>query len=123
MKIQPVTAEQSQVTRRAVSQIAASIIILVFISIPAGIFMIDGYKKETALTDTKNTLLNEFPHMVVSNIITSGLQKNNIIEISLTGTEKPDNAKMKQTINEIMKKHKMISDINIHFFKSEPVGK
>ncbi|PKL18112.1 MAG: hypothetical protein CVV49_07660 [Spirochaetae bacterium HGW-Spirochaetae-5] len=123
MKIQPVTAEQSQVTRRAVSQIVASIIILSVISIPAGIFMIDGYRKEIALTDTKNTLSKEFPDMIVSNIITSGLQKNNIIEISLTGKEIPDNAKMKETINKIMNKHKIISDINVHFFKSEPVGK
>jgi uncharacterized hydrophobic protein (TIGR00271 family) len=123
MKIQPVTADQSQVTRRAVSQIIASIIILSVISIPAGIFMIDGYKKEAALTNTKNTLSEEFPDMIVSDIIRSGLRKNNIIEISLTGTEKPDNEKMKETINEIIKKHKIISDINVHFFKSEPVGK
>jgi uncharacterized hydrophobic protein (TIGR00271 family) len=123
MKIQPVTADQSQVTRRAMSQIVASIIILSVISIPAGIFMINGYKKETALNDTKNTLSKEFPDMIVSDITRSGLQKNNIIEISLTGTEKPDNEKMKQTIDEVMKKHKIISDINIHFFKSEPVGK
>ncbi len=90
---------------------------------PAGIFMIDRYKKETALTDTKNTLLKEFPDIIVSNIITSSLQKNNIIKISLTGTEKPDDAKMKQTINEIMNKHKIISDINVHFFRGESVGK
>jgi uncharacterized hydrophobic protein (TIGR00271 family) len=123
MKVQPVSADQSEVTRRAMSQIIVSVIILALISIPVGLFMIDGYRKETALGEARNIISTEFPEIsIVSSGITGDIT-GNIIELSLTGVEKPDNIKIKELIDGFKEKHPYISDINVLFFLSEYLGR
>jgi uncharacterized hydrophobic protein (TIGR00271 family) len=123
MKVQPASAEQSEVTRRAMSQIVVSVIILALISIPVGLFMIDGYRKETALGEARNIISTEFPEIsIVSSEITGDIT-GNIIELSLTGVEKPDNVKLIEIIDNMKQKHPYISDVRIRFFLSEYLGR
>jgi len=123
MKVQPLSADQSEVTRRAMSQIVFSVIILAVISIPVAFFMVDGYRKETALADARITIEREFPELsiVASNI--TGELTGDVLELSVTGVEKPDNIIMKNLIESLMKRHKSISEIDVRFFMSEPLGR
>lgn len=119
MKVQPISADQSQVTRRAMSQIVVSIIMLALISFPVGLFMIDGYRKETALGDTRKKITEEFPKLT---IVSSGIA-GNVIELSVTGIDKPENSRIKLLIDDLKESHPYISDIDIRFFLSESLGR
>ncbi len=123
MKVQPASADQSEVTRRAMSQIVVSVIILSLISIPVGIFMIDGYRKETALGEARKKIISEYPELsIVSSEITGDIT-GNVIELSVTGVEKPDNVKLIEIIDNMKQKHPYISDVKIRFFLSEYLGR
>lgn len=123
MKVQPASADQSEVTRRAMSQIVVSVIILSLISIPVGLFMVDGYRKETAMGEMRNRITAEFPELsIVSSGITGDIA-GDVLELSVTGVEKPDSIKIKELIDGFKEKHPYISDINVRFFLSEYLGR
>lgn len=123
MKVQPISADQSQVTRRAMSQIVVSVIILAIISIPVAFFMVDGYRKEAAMSDAKNTITGEFPELSVISTGITGEIRGNVLELSVTGVERPDNSRMKILVDDLKKRHSSISDIDVRFFMSEPLGR
>jgi len=123
MKVQPVSADQSEVTRRALSQIVVSVIILAVISIPVAFFMVDGYRKEAAMSDARGIITGEFPELSVLSANISGEIRGNVLELSVTGVEKPDNSRMKILVDDLKKRHSSITDIDVRFFMSEPLGR
>jgi uncharacterized hydrophobic protein (TIGR00271 family) len=123
MKIHPVTAEQDDVTKRAVSQIVVSVVILIVISIPVGIFMAEAYKKERALGDATATIEKEYPDIIIFNASTAEKSKGSEIDITLTGTEKPDEDRMKATVQALLERNPVLKSIDIRFFISEPSGR
>ncbi len=121
MKIQPIDADQVEVNRRAFSQIIISIIILVIISVPLGLFMKDGYLLGEARTDLKTSLEREFPDIHIIESFESRRNDGFILQATVTGAARPDAGIVQNMVDDLKTRNSIVKGVSLKYMKSEPI--
>ena len=121
MKIHPAFADESDVKKRALSQIIISVFILLAISIPIGIFMYNGYQKSETEERARTVIKRDFNEYSIFKMKMEKLHHGYVLKIVLTGESIPDSNGTKTISEKIKKQNSMIKKIKIRFIKSTPL--
>ncbi|HQP48076.1 MAG TPA: TIGR00341 family protein [Spirochaetota bacterium] len=118
MKIHPVLADEGQVKKRALYQIAMSIIILVAISIPVGIYMWDGFKIATSQETVRKVMLQDYPGLSIFQMKTERIRHGHRLILIITGKQQPGQEDIDALKNRIMRENSGIRETLIQFIQS-----
>ena len=118
MKIHPVLADEGQVKKRALYQIAMSIIILVAISIPVGIYMWDGFKIATSQETVRKVMLQDYPGLSIFQMKTERIRHGHRLILIITGKQQPSQEDIDALKNRIMRENSGIRETLIQFIQS-----
>lgn len=118
MKIHPVLADEGQIKKRALYQIAMSIIILVAISIPVGIYMWDGFKIATSQETVRKVMLQDYPGLSIFQMKTERIRHGHRLILIITGKQQPGQEDINALKNRIMRENSGIRETLIQFIQS-----
>ena len=118
MKIHPVLADEGEVKKRALYQIALSIIILTAISIPVGIYMWDGFKIATSQETVRKDILQHHPGLSIFQMKTETTPDGHRLILILTGKTEPPPEKIAELRNRIKHGNSRINEIRVQFLQS-----
>lgn len=118
MKIHPILANEVKVNKRAIYQIIISLFILTGISIPVGIYMIDGYRLATSQEKVRNIVKADLPDTEIVKMGTVKIKNGYRLDLALTGTINPDAEIISIMKKHIIEKSVVISEIRIRFMQS-----
>jgi len=118
MKIHPPLADQEEIKKRAMYQIAISVVILLVISIPLSFFMVEGYQKSEAKEGVRVAMLEAFPTLEVFKLEPFEKEGKFHVNLVLTGPEEPDRARVLKLTAALKMKYKVCEGIRISFIRS-----
>ncbi len=118
MEIHPPLADQEQVKKRAMYQIIISIAILLVISVPLSIFMVEGYQRSNAKETVRIVTLKEFPHLEIFKLEPLEEDGKFFIKLVLTGSEEPDKERISRLEADLTGSLSVCHGVRISFIKS-----
>ncbi len=118
MKIHPIMVDASKVARRAMYQIVISLAILTAISIPVGLYMMDGYRIATSMENVRKSVGANLPGLRVFNLEAFKEKKGYQLKLILTGHDIPERGKIEEMKSEILNKNAILREISVSFIKS-----
>lgn len=121
MEIHPPLVEKEEVKRRAMYQIVISVVILLVISVPLGIFMIEGYQKSEAKETVRVAMLKEFPDLEIFSLEPLDDKGKFIIKLVLTGPKEPDQEKVRTMARDLSARLVVCDGVRVSFIRSLPV--
>jgi len=122
MKIHPLSATDGAVRKRAVSQIAVSIIILAAISIPVGIYMKNGFLINRATRTAGEVINSEFPDYTLIELKREPDGEQFSFTATVGGSEKPDMVKAAGLTLKAHEADERISAIRLMYIKTTEIG-
>lgn len=118
MKIHPSMEDTGTVARRALSQIAISIIVLIAISIPVGFYMHEGYVIASMQKNARLIIANALPDAEIFKMKASREEGSFNMDISIISAYIADMKKLDTIRNTIKEKHQDIKRLTIRFIQS-----
>lgn len=118
MKIHPVLADAVEVKKRALYQIVLSIIILVAISVPVGIYMWDGFKIATSQERVRKVILQDYPGYSIFQMKTETTSGGYRLMLILSGKTQPGPEQISLLKDRITRENGSINEIVIQFIQS-----
>jgi len=125
LQIHPFDADRDEVKRRALSQIALSLVLLLLISLPLVYFTYDRYRLKSATGDAVAAVEKYLPEARVLDMTTeridddSGVVRHYRMLILLTGTDTPSPDVIDEMKDALAGEGGVISDVRVEFFRSE----
>lgn len=125
LQIHPFDADKDEVKRRALSQIAVSLILLLLISLPLAFFTYDRYRLKSATGNAAAVIEEYLPDARVLDMTTEridsdvGVIRRYRMLILVTGTDVPEPEVIEGMKGAIIGDEDVISDVRVEFFRSE----
>jgi uncharacterized hydrophobic protein (TIGR00271 family) len=125
LQIHPFDADKEEVKRRAISQIALSLALLVLIALPLAYFTYDRYRLKNATGNATAAVEEYLPDVRVLDMSTEridsvpGIVHSYRMLIVLTGSEMPSPEMIDEMERVITKKGSAITDVRVEFFKTD----
>jgi len=125
LRIHPFDADKEEVKRRALSQIAFSLTLLVLISLPLAYFTYDRYRLRNATSNASSAVEEYLPNLRVMEMSTerdyaeTGIVRSYRMLIVLTGSDSPSPEVIDEMEKAITCDGSAITDIRVEFFQTD----
>ncbi|MBN1534625.1 MAG: TIGR00341 family protein [Spirochaetes bacterium] len=118
MKIHPFTADAQGVRRRALYQIVLSLVILLSISVPVGLYMWDSYRLATSQEKVRHVITERIPGVRVFAMEMEKAPGGYRLTVTLSGREMPERAAVSAAKAEIVKRCPIVQEVSLTFIES-----
>ncbi|MBN1498758.1 MAG: TIGR00341 family protein [Spirochaetes bacterium] len=118
MKIHPIHAHSNEVKKRAIYQIIFSVIILIIISIPVGIYMYDGYLLATSQEKVRISVESQLPDTEIIQFKTVKISNGYRLDLTLTGDTVPSAVTIDLIKKNIYESSKVIKNVHLRYMPS-----
>jgi uncharacterized hydrophobic protein (TIGR00341 family) len=119
MKIHPIKADQEEVKRRALFEIVLALTLLVAITIPVSIYMVETYTMGKAKGEATKILLEELPGTSIYDMRIEKQDDGYLLELTIIGDVAPDRSDLEDIVERISLDCGCIDTVIVRFIESK----